>query len=152
MLEKALNIGLKYIGFTDHFHIFTDPSIFKALREIVEKSNFKNFRILIGSEIDVLNENGDIPISKRDVSILDYTISGQHHYHLSFIKHPPSNSVEDILEYAFKEIVNTIRNPLIDGLGHPWLKIPGYIREKLNIDFKFEDIPSEYFYKTCERI
>jgi len=30
------------------------------------------------------------------------------------------------------------------------LKIPGYIREKLNIDFKFEDIPSEYFYKTCE--
>ena len=37
MLEKALNIGLKYIGFTDHFHIFTDPGIFKALREIVEK-------------------------------------------------------------------------------------------------------------------
>ena len=147
-LQVAKERKVKVIGFTDHYGAYTNPSIYHKLKNIIEELK-PDIIILVGAEVDIVDENGGTTISDETREILDYTVSGQHHYTLSYVKKPPLTSLEKTIEYIMKEIENTFKNPLIDAIGHPWVRALSYLN-KNGVKMKLEDIPEEYFYKTCE--
>ncbi len=148
-ISKAENIGLKILGFTDHYNIDTNPGIFNILREKTQKINNKVI-ILVGTETDIIDEYGTPLVPREVAEELDYVISGQHHYSLSYINKPPTENFERFLDYCFKDIINTMKNPIITGIGHPWLRAIRYYTRNIEPKIFFKEIPLEYLYKTCE--
>ncbi len=149
--KVATERGVHVIGFTDHAHYGSNFWIFPLLRDVLnEIGEQKKIRVFIGSEADVLNEKGEIALPEKFAKQLNYVLAGLHHYHLEWVKKPKMESIEDVLDYALIEIENTLKNPLVSALAHPWLPVVSFIRKTLNPNFSMKDIPDEYFYKTCE--
>jgi len=141
--------GVKLIGFTDHFNLDTSPRIFGVLRDIVKDTNASNVKLLVATEADILDDRGLTTVTKEVAETLDYVISGQHHYHLSYVKKPP-REIEDFLKYALRELENTLKNPVIDAIGHPWLRAISFARKRYGLNLSLKDVPEEHVYRICD--
>lgn len=148
-IANASKLGLKTLGFTDHYNIDTNPSIFDVLREIIKQYNTNNVEILVGTESNVIDEKGKQSVPREIAEKLDFVIAGQHHYQLSYVKKPPSQ-LDKFIEYCIIDIINTMRNPIVSAIGHPWLRAARYARKYVDPSFTLEQVPLEYFFKTCE--
>lgn len=149
-LSNARRLGLKILGFTDHYNIYTNPAIFDILREKVEEMDTGGVTVLVATEADVIDKNGRITVSKEVAEKLDYVITGQHHYHLKYVERPLTTSFEEYLDYCLEDILNSMKNPLVSSIGHPWLRAIRYYTKYIDSNVSFRDIPLEYLYKTCE--
>jgi len=147
-ISIAKRRGIKYIGFTDHLGPFTSPLIYEELKNILKEVEKDSIKIYVGAEIEILEISGKTPLSKEMLSgKVDYVMAGLHHYNYFS---PPSSSVEEIVNFIFKEIINAINNPDIDALAHPWIRAIKRVAEVSKVELKFSDFPEELIYKSFE--
>lgn len=113
MAKAAKGLGHKYIAITDHSQSLRvagglSPKDFKKQWAEIEKVNkeIKNFRILKGAEVDIL-EDGSLDLPDKTLKKLDIAFGAIH----SKFKLPQSQQT--------KRLIKAMENPYIDIIAHP---------------------------------
>ncbi len=113
MVETAREIGMEYLGISDHFMsenrqdgLDLDAARVQGqeVRRLREK--FSDFDIFQGIEIDV-NDDGTLPVDNATLDLFDFVIAAF-----------PENGVHDA-EAMVKRVVTAAANPKITILGKP---------------------------------
>lgn len=111
MAKAASEIpGLKLLGITDHgpgIPGVPEPIYFANLR-VVPREMF-GIRLLMGSEINIIDYNGGLHFPQRYMKYLDFRIAGIHQH-----CYTPGTVAENT-----SALVGAIRNPLIHLISHP---------------------------------
>ena len=110
MAQKAKEMGYKYIGICDHSQsaqYAQGLSIEKLLDQINEidqiNKNLKNFRVLKGTEVDILSD-GSLDFPDEILAKLDIVTAS---IHSGFTKNPT------------ERMLKAMENPYVDIIGHP---------------------------------
>jgi len=113
MVETAREIGLEYLGISDHFVSTVhsdglDPDAARVQRQEVNRlrEKFPDFDIFQGIEIDV-NEDGTLPVDDTTLDIFDFVIAAF-----------PENGTPDT-EAMTARVITAAANPKITILGKP---------------------------------
>jgi len=131
MAEDAINRGYKYLGINDHTKSLrienglNEEDILRQGKEIDKlnagfRDNNINFRLLKGSEVDILKD-GSLDIEDRVLKTLDY-VSISVHSNFKMSKSQMTN-----------RILKAMSNPYVKVLNHPTARIAGK-REGYEID------------------
>ncbi len=113
MVETAHQIGLEYLGISDHFKTDAhedgmDLAAAKVQRHEVEllREKYPNFDIFQGVELDA-NPDGSLPVDDATLMLFDYVI-------VSFPKNDGFDS-----EAFTQQVVKVAAHPLVTILGRP---------------------------------
>jgi len=130
MADKALKMGYKYIGISDHTQFLkienglNEKQLLKQneeIKRINEKYKIKGLRILHGCEANILN-NGEADIKNEVLEKLDYVIAGIH------------SNLKMKKDEMTKRLITAIKNTNIDIISHPTGRLINR-REEYQIDF-----------------
>lgn len=110
MAQAAKEHGLELLGITDHA---------PAMPGTCHQFHFDNYRIierdayavpiLLGAELNILDENGTIDLPDETVAKMDYNIASLHPPCISFLSR----------KEATRCVIRCIENPHIHVIGHP---------------------------------
>ena len=113
MVETAREIGLEYLGVSDHFKCKTredglDLDAARVQRQEVNRlrDKFPEFDILQGIELDV-NDDGTLPVTNDTLDLFDFVIA-------AFPEHGETDTGAMV-----KRVVTAAANPKITILGKP---------------------------------
>lgn len=105
--------GYEYIAITNHSkpglecYRMNEEELLQQVNEIKKlNSRFKNFRILTGTEVDIV-EDGSLAFSDDLLKKLDIVVASVH------------TNLDMAKEAMTKRILKAIENPLVDIIGHP---------------------------------
>ena len=110
MIRAAQEKELEVFGITEHAPQMPGSCqliYFHNLRVVPRQHG--NLELLLGIELNILDEKGTVDMSQEDLAQMDLTIAS---LHIPCIK-PGSR------EWNTECVVNAIRNPLINIIGHP---------------------------------
>ncbi len=135
----AIEKGYEYLGISDHapsIQTRNEAEVLnivrnqKALIEQINNSQDK-IRVLLGYEINILND-ATLSLPDRFLKELDYAIASIH------------TSFDQPRKLVTKRLINAIKNPYIDIIGHPSGRLINQ-REGCDIDWKeVFDVALEY--------
>lgn len=110
MAMMASDKGLEVLGITDHAPMMpgTCHQFYFDNLKIVPRQMY-GIELLLGSEVNVLNENGDIDLSGKTLSQMDLVIAS---LHIPCIK--PMTK-----EKNTAACLNAMKNPYVNIIGHP---------------------------------
>lgn len=113
LIDKAVSLGYKYVGLSDHPPGFRSVSAKLLEKEIGERTEQikrlegkKSIRVLNGLEIDILPD-GTLSVPNNILQSLDYSIAGVHSAH------------RQEKDKMTKRILDALSNPYVDILAHP---------------------------------
>lgn len=119
LLEKAKDLELKAIAFTEH--VTHESNLFNSFIKRIMSLNPGNLKVFIGIETKVLDFNGTLDATDKMLRS-DIVIGSVHRYpsdkgpiDLKQIK-----TLENADEIEFKLAMGMLKNSPIDVLGHPW--------------------------------
>lgn len=117
LFETADALGLRYVGYSEHWHPGTSPEFFVRIRDELERLQPRfRVKVFLSAEIDVLNSRGDLAADPVEASeVLDYLSVAISHYGHPGIEQLKDDKVEDTL--AMIEAVCHI--PEVTMLMHP---------------------------------
>ena len=111
MASAAAKKGLRGLAITDHAvqmpgtcHIY----YFQNLRAVPRQ--MCGIELLMGSELNILNEEGEVDFTQKLLEELDITIASMH---------PQCYKGERTREMVTRAYVNVMQNPYVDIIGHP---------------------------------
>lgn len=114
MVEEASKKGLGILGITEHAptmpgscHEFYFQNLKAVDREYIKEKY--NIELILGVELNLLDEKGTVDLPTRTIKGLDVTIASLHK--------PCFSSMG--LEKNTEAVVSALKNPLIDIIGHP---------------------------------
>ncbi|QQG43828.1 MAG: PHP domain-containing protein [Candidatus Roizmanbacteria bacterium] len=130
MIEKAIELKYKYIGFSEHNPrqgLGADEmiKILKKRKENIEnifKKKKYNLNYFIGLEVDIL-PNGELAIPKKALDYLDYIVASVH------------SSFRINSKDMTKRILKALSFPKVKILGHPTTRLLGK-REGIDADWE----------------
>ncbi|MDI3480536.1 MAG: putative hydrolase [Tepidanaerobacteraceae bacterium] len=142
-VEVAAKKGLSVIGISEHgpanIGVGTAPDDFERMREEVEilKSNFAGIRILLGCEANIISLDGDLDVSDKILSKLDYVMVGLHPLVWArSLKNAYYLMIENMLQWRIqwlrtkvtdrntKALIRAVKNHKIAIVTHPGLHLP----------------------------
>lgn len=143
MVKAASQAGLKEMGITDHgpANIWTgvkNENVFLQVKKETSKlqPDYPDLTIFAGAEANIINEHGDLDISRKLIKQLDYLLAGLHPYarprklkesgwilrnHAVNICPALKNKVKNI---NTKAMVESIYRYDLKAITHPGLKMP----------------------------
>lgn len=141
-VKVAISKGIKTIGISDHGYKHMTYGVkakdIAKMREEIDKLNekYSEINILLGMECNILDEKGNIDISDKFESYLDYIMAGYHFGSTpknlkGIINHFDNFTVrsERAKEHNTNAIINAMRNNDIFIITHPGDKGDVYIEE-----------------------
>ncbi len=110
MAKAAADKGLEILGITDHAPMMpgTCHQYYFDNLKIVPRQMY-GIELLLGSEVNILNEKGDIDLSGKTLSQMDVVIAS---LHIPCIK--PMTKEKNTAAY-----LNVMKNPYVNIIGHP---------------------------------
>ncbi len=110
MARAAADKGLEVLGITDHAPMMpgTCHQFYFDNLKIVPRQMY-GIELLLGSEVNILNEKGDIDLSGKTLSQMDVVIAS---LHIPCIK--PMTKEKNTAAY-----LNVMKNPYVNIIGHP---------------------------------
>ena len=121
MLKQAAENGVWTVGLANHYFPTTNPKIFKKLRQQAEKETPDGMTVLVGAELCVLDSSGAIHLTEDEAAQFDFILAGPHHFRQRWVEKSPNGSAEAFIEHQHQMLLGAARNPLVDGLAHPWV-------------------------------
>jgi DNA polymerase (family 10) len=117
MAEGAIARGYRYYAITDHGAYMgmvngLDAARLKAQRAEIDAANGEfarrglDFRLLQGTEVDILPD-GSLALADDVLATLDWVVASLH------------VSLRQDRETVTRRLINAIRNPHVDSIGHP---------------------------------
>lgn len=110
MAKEAAARGLKLLGITEHTHYMPgtcDDLYFVNLR-VVPKNMF-GIRLMLGAELNIMDEEGTVDLPDRIIDRLDLRIASIHGNLYRF----------GTMEQNTAAVLGAMKNPKIDIIGHP---------------------------------
>jgi histidinol phosphatase-like PHP family hydrolase len=133
MLAYAEKIGIKTVGFTDHFYqypyqatpVFSNcgPAIVDQLR-LELKENQTNVRVLIGCEADQVRLDM-LSIDADYARQLDFVMVAASHFHLSNTQHPDNLEPRTVAEHYLGFLRKALESDFVNIIAHPFYT-PGH--------------------------
>ncbi len=109
-IDYAKSIGLKLLGMSDHAPKMPGASEFLYFANLkVIPRDFPSIKILKGVELNILDINGTIDLEDRILRRLDFATASLHSVCIPF----------GTLEENTEALINTIKNPNVNIIGHP---------------------------------
>ncbi|MEM7346253.1 MAG: hypothetical protein AAF485_18590 [Chloroflexota bacterium] len=121
MLKRAKKNGVTVVGLANHYFLNTNFSIFQKLRKQVAKKAPDDMTVLVGAELCVLDSQGRIKLTEEEARMLDFVLAGPHHLKQRWVEKPPKGNAEAFVHHQHQMMLGAVRNPLVDGLAHPWV-------------------------------
>lgn len=128
MLEHAESLGIKTIGFTDHFAqspqeaipVFKScgPTIIDQLREEL-RGNRTSVRVLIGCEADQVTLNA-MSINKEYAQQIDFVMVSASHFHLTGVQQPTSLEPRTVAEHYLAFLRKALEPEFVSVIAHPF--------------------------------
>ena len=113
MARAAQALGWEYLGIGDHSKVaayaggLSEEKVYAQFKEIDElNTRFKNFRILKGTECDIL-PNGDLDWPDSMLAKFEYVVASVH------------SSFKNDEKEMTKRIIKALKNKYVTMLGHP---------------------------------
>lgn len=110
MAKEAAARGLKLLGITEHTHYMPgtcDDLYFVNLR--VVPRNMFGIRLMLGAELNIMDEDGTVDLPERIIDRLDLRIASIHGNLYRF----------GTMEQNTAAVLGAMKNPKIDIIGHP---------------------------------
>lgn len=110
MVAYAKEVGMTHLGITDHAPLMpgTAHEFYFQNLKVVDR-DYDGLRLLLGAELNICDENGNVDLSQNLISNLDITIASIH---------PPC--IETLTKAGYtKAFINAMNNPYINVIGHP---------------------------------
>ena len=156
MIREAERLGIKTVGFCDHFAQFppyplpkwekSGKEMIASLREDLKKIGTP-IQILIGVESDLI-EPGKLTITKDYAENLNYVIISASHFHLPGIKKPPSTKIVSIARHYVYMLKAALEYDFISIIAHPF-KTP---KNALGSPMEYmQHIPQSEYYEIAEK-
>ena len=140
MAEAAQKLGYKYIANTDHSKRVTvaggldEKQVFENIKRTDKlNENFKDFTILKGIEVDIL-EDGSLDLSDKVLKELDIVV-GAIHYKFNLTR-----------EEQTERILRAMDNPYLNIIAHPTGRL---INEREPYDIDLEKIMQKAKENNC---
>lgn len=121
MLKKAARNGVHLVGLANHYFPPTDFAVFQRLPGEVARKAPAGMQVLVGAELCVLDRKGRIALTETEAAQLDYVLAGPHHFKQHWVEPPPMGDAAAFVEQQHQMLLSAVRNPLVDGLAHPWV-------------------------------
>lgn len=121
MLKKAARNGVWTVGLANHYFLDTDFEIFRRLPHEAARKAPAGMTVLVGAELCVLDTTGRIKLTETEAGQLDFVLAGPHHFKQRWVDKPPRNDAAAFVEHQHQMLLGAARNPLVDGLAHPWV-------------------------------
>jgi len=128
MVGKSEELGMKTIGFSDHFVQYPpyptpkwkdcNVKMIESLQNDVVKIHTQ-VQILIGVEADVVAKD-KLSIDKRFAKELDYVIVSASHFHLPGIEKPKSTNILDIAQHYVNRLKIALCFDFVSIIAHPF--------------------------------
>lgn len=154
-VEEARRKGLKEIAITDHGpgHIFygvRKDKIFQ-MREEIDRLNreYKDIKILLGVEANIIDYNGSIDVDKEILDVIDILLLGFHYgiiprdlksIYYFYILNPISKILpiarKKIMELSTDAMIKAIRKYPVDIITHPGSKARLNIKRLAQVAYK----------------
>ena len=139
MVLKCIDLGYKYMGFTDHFgNLYVANAVievgfnayFDEILALKEKYKDK-IKVLAGAEVNI-KPNGELDFKQSLLEKLDFTVASVH------------SSLKVDLETATDRYLNALDNSIITIIGHPTGRI---ISQRPGFEFNYVSV----FQKATEK-
>lgn len=110
MADAAKKKGLKLLGITEHAPKMpgTCPYVYFSNLKVIDRASY-SCPLLMGAELNILDQNGTIDLEKRELEALDYAIASIH---------PPVFEAGTTEENT-NAVIKAMENPYIQIIGHP---------------------------------
>lgn len=138
-VEQAIKQGLEIIGISDHGYKHMGFGVkyekYPYIREEIDKlqEQYKDIKILMGIECNILDDKGSIDIDERILSFVDYVMAGYHFgstpKNIRGLKNHAFNYIKPLknkeIDYNTKALINAMKQNDLFILTHPGDK--GYV-------------------------
>ena len=132
-VEQAIKIGLKTIGISDHGYKHMGFGVkyenYPKIREEIDRlqEKYKQIKILMGIECNILDDKGNIDIDDKIMSYMDYVMAGYHFgstpKNLRGVKNHIFNYIKPLknyeIDYNTRALINAMKNNDLFILTHP---------------------------------
>lgn len=109
-VNYALQSNMEVLGISDHAPAMPGSTgILHFTNFSVLPRQVQGLQIIMGCELNIMNINGEVDLPKSIIEKLDYSIASLH---------PPCIPINTASDYT-EALVNAIKNPLINIIGHP---------------------------------
>lgn len=109
-VTHASNIGLEILGMSDHAPKMPGATMaYYFANQTIIPDKINGVRILKGAELNIMDINGTVDLYGKILDDLDFTIASLH---------PPCIQ-QSIEEENTEALINTMRNPKVNIIGHP---------------------------------
>ena len=132
-VQKAEEIGLKKIGFANHFWDENIPStdgfyVPQNLRHVeqikteIEKNKSQDVEIYYGCEVEYDYANHGVSLTEQVAECFDYVLVPNSHTHFTMPKefYEPHHKHAEFMVQAYKEILNSNVSKYITAMAHPF--------------------------------
>jgi len=132
LLERAAELGLRAIAFTDHFiqdpaasgvviyYKGTGPAMLDNLRlELARMHPDPPVEVLVGCETETMRD-GWVGVDREFAHSLDIVLVPTTHYHLPDVPRPPSWAPADVAAHMMDQLEAVLRLDYIHAIAHPF--------------------------------
>ena len=121
--KKSNKLGLKYMLYSEHSRK-SSKGWFKKFCKEIKSLKIENCKPLIGTEVKILNYNGDLDISYENYKLCDLVMASVHRFPGEKVikkknKFTAGNK-KNAVETEFKLLIAACKNKKTDILGHPF--------------------------------
>lgn len=130
-LQRAAELGLRSIVFTDHF--VEDPTLpgvvlfykgsgramLRDLRQELDRLNTQGCEVFVGCETETMSTEW-VGVSEAMARELDFVLVPTTHYHLPGVPQPESFSPRDVAAHMLLMFEAVASKPWLDSVAHPF--------------------------------
>ena len=132
MLNRAAKNDVWTIGLANHYFLNTKFETFTKLRQQINKKVPAGMTVLVGAELCVLDTTGAVNLTETEARQLDFVLAGPHHFKQRWVEKPPLGSTVEFIQHQHHMLLNAVRNPLVNGLAHPWVINVQHAKQRWN--------------------
>lgn len=122
VLARAAQVGLNDVGLVLHHHPGDDLNAFSLLREEIElaRDTFPG-RVLLGAEIDLIDNGGHTSFVDGLAAKVDYILLAMGHTQLPWVRTELNHDAQSFLIGQTEGILKAIGSVPVTGLAHPYI-------------------------------
>jgi hypothetical protein len=131
LFQAADELGLRYVGYSEHWHRDASPDLFRRIRDEVERLQARHaVKVYLSAEIDVLNSRGDLACDlELAAGLLDYVSVAISHYGAPGSEQLLADRVDDTVRMieavcALPQVTLLMHPQIAYGRSLDWLSAP----------------------------
>ncbi len=127
IVEVCEQIGIKYLGITDHVDLGTDKQILQYVKEEI-RAIHTSVQVYLGCEVEIVEIGkhalGSDGSSTRSEYGLDFVAAAANHFHSSEVAQPKDRSLRGIARHFLEMFSYASTLEFVDVIAHPLVVYP----------------------------